>query len=308
MLPAAMLEPPFPATDPPQEVRRRDFGAFSPKSHEEWLVRLLDSLAVRGVTVVWYQCRPTWALPERRIPDDMFLYVVRGQLTIRVAGRATIVPRGAGAHFRRGVWHSATVPPSQQTELIALHYDATVFESLTLPVLLNFPDVFAWGGDPVIEATLTEACRLFYRRPAGYRRELEAITVRLLLRVIHASGDWLRPPAAATRFGDVRRLLPALESLRHDVAAPAAIHELARRCGFSESQFRRVFRRTMGVLPVQYQRQLRMERACELLRQTDATVAAVAAAVGYAETAFFAHSFKQLIGVSPGRYRAHSGI
>ena len=59
----------------------------------------------------------------------------------------------------------------------------------------------------------------------------------------------------------------------------------------------------MGMLPVQYQRQLRIERARQLLRQTNQTVAAIAAEVGYAETAFFAHTFKKLVGLAPGQYR-----
>ena len=59
----------------------------------------------------------------------------------------------------------------------------------------------------------------------------------------------------------------------------------------------------MGVPPVQYLQRIRFEHACHLLRQTDLTVAAIAPAVGYADPAFFAHTFKRLIGLPPGQYR-----
>lgn len=297
-------ETPFPKSDPNRETPKRDFAPFPTRSTEEWLVRTLDELSVRGVTAVLYQCRPTWTLEERRIQDDMFLYVIRGRMFVRVEGRETELVRGDCAHFRRGWLHSAATDPKNPIHIVSVHYSATVFESLTLSEILNFPDRFRFGGDDEIEALLNEACREYALRPAGYRRSLEALVAQLLFRVIHEHGDWLQMPATESKLGDLRRLLPALESIRADLRRPAAVSDLARRTGFSESQFRRVFRRTMGMLPVQYQRQVRMERACQLLRQTDQTVDAIASEVGYAETAFFSHSFKKLIGVSPGRYRA----
>jgi len=296
-------ETPFPKSDPNRETPKRNFPPFPTKSREEWLVRTLDELSVRGATAVLYDCRPTWTLEERRIQDDMFLYVMRGRMFVRVEGRGHELVRGDCAHFRRGWLHSAATDPEDPIHIVSVHYSATVFESLTLPELLSFPDVFRLGGDKEIEALLHEACREYALRPAGYRRSLEALVVRLLFRVIHEHGEWLQMPAQESKLADLRRLSPALESIRTDLRRSPSVRDLARRTGFSESQFRRVFLRTMGMLPVQYQRQVRMERACQLLRQTDLTVDAIASEVGYAETAFFSHSFKKLIGASPGRYR-----
>ncbi len=289
----------------PREVPQRNFPPFAAVSHDQWLARVLGQLAVRGVTAVLYRCAPFWTLEERRIGDDMFLYVTRGRLFVRVDGRDAVLNAGGCAHFRRGDLHSAATDPKRQPmHIISLHYRATVFQSLTVPELLQFPDVFNFKGDHEIESMFHEACREHALRPAGYERALEALVARLLFAVIHRHGDWLREPPPESKLADLSRLLPALESIAADLARPVSVPDLARRCGFSESQFRRVFQRTMGLLPVQHLRQVRMERACQLLRQTDQTVDAIAAEVGYAETAFFSHSFKRLIGVSPGQYRA----
>lgn len=297
------VEPPFPTANPVRDDIKRDWKPFPAKSNEEWLVRLLSQLAVRGVTAVHYLCKPTWDLAERRIGDDMFLYVTRGRLHIRVDGRNHTLVRGDSAHFRRGGLHSAATDPKLPMEIVSLHYSATVFESLTLPELLDFPDVFHFGGDRVLEAILAEASREFILRPAGYQRAMEALAVRFLFRVIHEHGDWLKNPTPESKLADLRRLLPALESLRTDLARPLSVPELAKRCGFSESQFRRVFRRAMGMLPVQYQRQARIERACLLLRQSDQPIDTIAEEVGYAETSFFSRTFKERIGMTPGKYR-----
>jgi AraC-like DNA-binding protein len=233
----------------------------------------------------------------------MLLFVTQGRMFIRVDGRTATLKRGDCAHFRRGSLHSAATDPRNPIHIISFHYTATVFESLTLAELLDFPDVFHLGGDRAFEAMLHEACREYALRPAGSARALEALAVRLLFRLIHKHGSWLKAQPQEAKLVDLRRLLPALELIRKNLSRPVWVPELAKRCSLSESQFRRVFLRTMRMLPVDYLRQLRMERACQLLRQTNMTVDAVAVEVGYAETAFFAHTFKKLIGSTPGRYR-----
>ncbi|MCG3146613.1 MAG: HTH-type transcriptional activator RhaR [Verrucomicrobiae bacterium] len=287
-----------------RERRRVKFPAFPAKTNAAWLARLLEQHTISGVTAVQYDCAPTWVLEHRRIEDDMFLFVIKGHLFVRVDERAVELRRGDAVHFRRGQWHSAHADPKQKLEIISFHYTATVFESLTLAQLLDFPDVFHLGDELIFQ----EACRVYALQPAGYRRALEAMAGQLLFRLIHEHGDWLKVAPPESKLADLRRLLPALELIRTELTNPPTINSLAKRCGLSESQFRRVFERTVGVSPVQSQRQARIESACQLLRQTDLTVEAVAAAVGYAEPAFFAHTFKHLIGRPPGEYRRTEGL
>ena len=291
-----------------RERRRTNFAPFPARSSADWLARLLDPVQTTGVSAVALQCAQNWTLPHRRIDDDMFLFVTSGHLLVETDGRRSELRRGDCVHFRRGDWHNAAADPREELALISFHYTARVFQSLTLPQVLNFPDVFRLGKDRVVHHLMDEACRLYIFEPAGYRRALEALAGVFLFRLIHQHGGWLRAAPPESRLADLRRLLPALELLRTELKDPPAIPRLAKCCGLSESQFRRVFQRAVGTLPVRYQRRLRMESACRLLRQTDHTVEAIAAEIGYSETAFFAHTFKRLIGVPPGQYRRMQGL
>ena len=49
--------------------------------------------------------------------------------------------------------------------------------------------------------------------------------------------------------------------------------------------------------------QARMEYACYLLSYTNYSLEQIADTVGYADSASFAHRFKQLYQISPGRWR-----
>lgn len=285
-------------------VAKEDFAPFPSKLGGDWLERLMEEITVRHVSAIHHRCKPHWRMVERRVLDDMFFYITHGQGEARVEDRKVVLAPGVCAHFRRGLRHSATTDPKDPIHVIALHYTATVFESLTLPELLNFPDAFDLARDKKAEAMFHDSCREYALRPAGYQRGLEAVMVRLLFHLIREHGDRLNPQTNEVKLADLRRLLPALEAMGKNLSKAVFIPDLARLTGFSEAQFRRVFQRTMGVSPVQRLRSIRMERACQLLRQTDQTVEAIASEVGYAEPAFFAHSFKKLIGISPGRYRS----
>lgn len=287
----------------PLNVPRRDYPPFSAISSEKWLARLMEVVTVRSVTAVHHICTPRWRMVERRIGDDMFFYITHGRGRIHVERRESELRPGICAHFRRGQPHAATTDPKNPIQVISLHYTATVFESLTVPELLNFPATFDLAGDHHIEAMFHDACREFALRPAGCERGLEALVTRILLHLLREHENQFQFQPQEAKLADLRRLLPALEEMRQNLSQAPFIPNLARAAGLSEAQFRRLFLRTMGTSPVQYLRRIRMESACRLLRHTDHTIEAVAGEVGYTEPAFFAHSFKKLIGVSPGKYR-----
>jgi AraC-like DNA-binding protein len=83
-----------------------------------------------------------------------------------------------------------------------------------------------------------------------------------------------------------------------DVAA------LARAAFVSPAHFSRQFRRTFGETPHQYLLTRRLERAAELLRNTDRSVADICLFVGLRSVGSFTTSFRRLYGVSPTAYRA----
>ena len=85
---------------------------------------------------------------------------------------------------------------------------------------------------------------------------------------------------------------------------PLDVSALARAAHLSEAHFSREFRRAFGESPHQYLLTRRLERAAELLRSTDRTVAEICFAVGLRSVGSFTTSFGRAYGVSPTAYRA----
>ena len=80
------------------------------------------------------------------------------------------------------------------------------------------------------------------------------------------------------------------------------VGELASRTGMSRSAFAQRFRDLVGVAPLDYVTRWRMHRAREALRRKEATVAGLAASLGYSSESAFGNAFKRVFGRAPKRY------
>lgn len=81
------------------------------------------------------------------------------------------------------------------------------------------------------------------------------------------------------------------------------LNELAAICDLSPHHFCRAFRAEIGLPPHRYQMVRRVERARELLRDTDLSIAAVGEAVGYDDPGYFSRLFKRETGFAPREMR-----
>jgi AraC-like DNA-binding protein len=93
-----------------------------------------------------------------------------------------------------------------------------------------------------------------------------------------------------------------LADLRY--AEPLGVAEMAAAAGLSRAHFSREFRVAFGEPPHVYLLTRRLERAADLLRHTDHTVADICVAVGLTSVGSFTTSFTRMYARSPVAYRA----
>jgi AraC-like DNA-binding protein len=101
-----------------------------------------------------------------------------------------------------------------------------------------------------------------------------------------------------------RHLLRAKDLVDARYREPLDVPALARAAFVSPAHFSRQFRRTFGETPHQYLLTRRLERAAELLRNTDRSVADICMTVGLQSVGSFTTSFRRVYGRSPTEYRA----
>ncbi len=91
--------------------------------------------------------------------------------------------------------------------------------------------------------------------------------------------------------------------LRQHLLSPLPVSAYFRTDQHSYHTLRQKFLTRTGLSPKQYQMQLRMRRAEELLLWSDLPVGKVAASVGITDPLYFSKRFKQFAGISPVQYR-----
>ncbi|MER7011546.1 AraC family transcriptional regulator [Saccharopolyspora sp. NPDC000359] len=95
--------------------------------------------------------------------------------------------------------------------------------------------------------------------------------------------------------------------LIHDAPADQwTVAGLAARCGVSRAGFARRFTELVGEPPMTYLTSWRLALAADLLRESDATIGAVARQVGYGSAFALSNAFKRRYGTSPQEYRRGS--
>ena len=91
------------------------------------------------------------------------------------------------------------------------------------------------------------------------------------------------------------------------MAEPWTLSSLAAEVHLSRSQLVRVFDATVGMSPMAYLRQMRVERMARLLRSSDLSIAAAARAVGWTDANYASRCFRTYCGVSPTAFRRRCG-
>jgi transcriptional regulator of acetoin/glycerol metabolism/AraC-like DNA-binding protein len=101
-------------------------------------------------------------------------------------------------------------------------------------------------------------------------------------------------PAAMRR---VREYVDAHLGGSMDLATLAGV------AGVSIHHFARGFKQSASITPHHYLTQKRVERAQDLLGNTDLSLSEIALAVGFSDQSHLAHHFRQMLGVTPGQFR-----
>lgn len=146
----------------------------------------------------------------------------------------------------------------------------------------------------------SQLCKACKRCGAGAAIERASLMLQLLVPFLQTVSE----ETLTYRRREHMRFQPVLnfihENLTHRMYAP----QLAKVAHLEPSYFSRVFRQHFGVPPVRYILQRRIQKAQQLLLQTDEPVGAIAVQVGILDIFHFSATFRRITGMSPTAYRS----
>ena len=295
------------------------------------LEKLLDGLMVSVEPFVI--CR-TAAGPKLNLPALEFAslhYVVAGSGGLRIEGSApiplesgtiVILPSGLAHELAGNGEENETLAIARSCQPAALGMDEVasvdgaggiviacssinatyqrtrgLFDYLREPIVTPMQ-----GGDPLgraLDSLLAEMAS-----PGPGSASLVALLMKQCLVYVlrrycqseHCQVPWL----SALEDG---QLAPALESMIDEPGRRYSLEMLAETAGMSRSAFAQRFREAFGRSPMDFLRELRLQRAAHLLRTSRRPVKSIAEQVGFDSRSHFSRSFGDYFGIAPAEFR-----
>ncbi|WP_033342996.1 helix-turn-helix transcriptional regulator [Catenuloplanes japonicus] len=299
---------------------------------DDHLSDVLDLVEVNGVISGGAAVSGAWTAPRTEVESPLkFIAAMRGRARISADGipEPIVVEAGDVAVINNRSWiQLESVTGDDAPRRMLREADADV---LTMLGAAHEADDILVGGhvdlNPAGDALLTPALppigHIRADSPAapGLRRVLEPLFEELLLEragsafAIRQYGqlfvlELLRAymhqadlPPGWLRVSTDEQLRPTLAIMHAEPAARPSLEELARAASMSRTSFAERFRAVAGMPPVAYMSRWRMMHAQRALRDTEITISALAAHLGYLSESAFSTAFKREIGESPLRFR-----
>ncbi|GAA1861125.1 AraC family transcriptional regulator [Asanoa iriomotensis] len=273
-----------------------------------WAVRFHPRARLKVTAVLQGSCR--MLVDDATDPIDLTagdVAVLNGRGSELLATDLSAEPVDGTALFAASAGRLVTLPfagdDAPRTVLVGGHVRMNqIGDDLllaTLPPVSVIP-----GGAPTIGWLLDRVVQELTTARPGAELALRQYAQLLFLEVMRSLLDSPTdlPPGWLRLLTD-QRLAPAVRSMHADPARAWHLNDLARSATMSRTAFAARFTAVAGVPPLTYLQHWRIRVAQQSLRETDTSVAALAASLGYTSESAFSTAFKRRTGTAPRNYR-----
>jgi AraC-like DNA-binding protein len=279
-------------------------------------------------------CGPALGPASHLIP---YHYVVEGEVRIRTDGaeaEEVVIGAGAVVLLPRNDMHlmgsDLSLPPVPSGDIIHAPEDGGLYSihhggggrrtrmvcgflgcdnTERNPVILTLPPLLTLnfeqnGAAEWIRSTFQYAAQEITAGRPGSETVMAKLSELLFVEAVRRYADGL-PDGRTGWLAGLRdpHVARALALLHRDPSRHWSVDDLGREVGLSRSALADRFIRMIGVPPMQYLANWRMQIATQKLRNTSASLAQIAEIVGYDSEAAFSRAFKKTIGSAPATWR-----
>jgi len=192
--------------------------------------------------------------------------------------------------------------------LYSIHFDLPALPAASCRSLFPVPWAFApphSGTLASLPEAIRDGCRERLEHPVQ-RQELLGWLHLLFaerLRALPADRqEWL-----AQLQNRRHRLTAALALIEQSYASRLTADSIAAVLHLSPDHTCRLFREWLGMSPMQYLEEVRMQTACRLLLESEETIESIAEATGYHDRYYFSRVFKRRFQLGPATFRRRAG-
>lgn len=242
--------------------------------------------------------------------------VTKGTLSIRVDDTSYILNEGEAIFINRKLLHITTdlTPGGQYVsfnfpdKLLTFFPGSYMGREQVLPYTNSYPfsavhltNEISWQQQ-IIEQ-IKELMLVFSERKELYQYRSSVLLVEIWLIFISNTPSEIKVPTS-TFIRKQTRIQEMLTYVHTHYSSDIHPKDIAESANISIGECNRCFRQMINLSPMQYLLDYRIEKAAELLTQTDLPVTTIALQCGYNNTSYFIQQFHKKMNVTPREYRA----
>ncbi len=244
------------------------------------------------------------------------IVVVEGTAVVAAGTESFTVRQGEGFFCNTGVLHAAWNAGASSCllhsvvfhpRLVGGSIDSVFWQNYLQPllecpsykgVLLDGSALWRQNGISAIE----DSCKLCMDEPPGYEFLVRAALSELVF-LLSRNRPAVAIPPSERSLRESERIKTMLQFVQEHYPEELDATQIAASARVSVSECLRCFRNTIGVPPIQYLKQFRIQKAAELLAATDWKISEIGAQCGFQDMSYFARTFRELKGSAPTEYR-----
>lgn len=248
---------------------------------------------------------------------EEFEYIVamKGPLTVDANKNRLTLQTGQGVFLNSGVLHAVEQAEGGDALLhsgvfhprLVGGMDTIFWQKLIRPMLQ--PDAPAFflldGAVPWQRQVLTcleEAWKGVANEPFDFENQVR-YHLSLALRLLSTQCVGGRTKVSQQEQIAAERMKQMLRFVEEHYSEELSVERIAACVALSESACLRSFRQLLGITPIQYVKQFRVEKAAELLRSTRLKTGEIGAECGFADGSYFIKTFREIKHCTPKEYR-----
>lgn len=244
-----------------------------------------------------------------------WIYAQEGTLHLTIRGKAFTVGPGEFCFINSGELHEIKSAGTSLHHAIVFHPDFLNFalydaceHNFIRPVTsgkLLFPafcTALSAKARRQVLFHMEEVIRLFQKLS-----DLEYLSIKLhilhIIELLFQEHCFLENRLSPKGKDSLDKLKQVIEYIHENLAQPLSLQALSEICFMSPGYFCRYFKQEIGKTPIAFINECRIEKACELLAQSELPVSQAALSVGFDNFSYFIRKFREHKGISPGKYR-----
>jgi len=248
------------------------------------------------------------------VKDCRLFYVLSGTAELYVENQRYAMEPDALFYCRSGVRYGIV---SQGIDLLCVNFDLDQHNHTHLPSYprinaREFPPDTSW--EPMEGETYLNSW-LFLPAAGQYRKEIQELLEEFSTRQIffreRSSGILktlllqLHRQSISVSTSAAQAVADTIAFIKTNFSAPLTNAQLSQRTGYHEYHLNRLFLRHTGSSIHRYILSTRIDAAKAMLLNTDASLAAIAEAVGFNSNTHFSTYFRKTVGITPQEFRTH---